>query len=344
MPRSVSQLRADALRIWSAGVEAVRSDRLVLDVLHVEGTMLTVEDLVIDLNEVDRIVVVGAGKAGAGMVRGLEESLGPQVLEKKRVSGWVNVPDDCVGDAGRIHLHGARPAGRNEPTDAGVHGTQEILRMVSALGPRDLCICLISGGGSALLPAPADGITLEDKLAVTRHLSAAGANIQQLNTVRKQLSKVKGGGLARACTAGRLVSLIISDVIGDPLDIIASGPTVYDQSTPEQALEVLWEFRAADAGISPKVFEHLYQRANDSPAPPRCEVHNIVIGNNAVAVDSAGMEAERLGYSHAMLGARPDEGQVEETGRHLARMGLQMRSQRGPDCLIAGGEGVVKLA
>ena len=109
-----------------------------------------------------------------------------------------------------------------------------ILRLVGSAHPRDLCLYLVSGGGSALLPAPVEAITLEDKLAITRHLSGAGANIEQLNTVRKQLSQIKGGGLLRACRAERLVSLIISDVLGDPLDIISSGPTVEDDSTPQE--------------------------------------------------------------------------------------------------------------
>ena len=265
-------------------------------------------------------------------------------MDEKRLIGWVNVPEDCASRGSRIHLHPARPAGRNEPTEEGVRGTDEILRIVGALGPADLCFCLISGGGSALLPAPATGISLEDKLAITRHLSAAGANIQQLNTVRKQLSRIKGGGLARACLAGQLISLIISDVIGDPLDMIASGPTVEDRSTPAEALQILQQFSAAEAGVSPAVFEYLERKQNGSALPTMCEVHNIVIGNNAVAVDSAGLQAEQLGYSHAMLGARPDEGQVEETGRHLARVAIQMRGQNGPDCLIVGGEGVVTLA
>ncbi len=146
-------------------------------------------------------------------------------------------------------MHAARPAGVNEPTPEGVAGAEEILRLVESLGPDDLCLCLISGGGSALMPAPVEGITLADKLAVTRHLSAAGANIEQLNTVRKQLSRIKGGGLLRACRAGRMVSLIISDVLGDPLDIIASGPTVPDSSTPQAALDVLERFDARAAGI-----------------------------------------------------------------------------------------------
>ncbi len=152
-----------------------------------------------------------------------------------------------------IHLHPARPAGVNEPTAEGVAGTEEILRLVESLRPDDLCLCLISGGGSALLPAPAEGITLADKLAVTRHLSAAGANIQELNTVRKQLSRIKGGGLLRACRAGRLVSLVISDVLGDRLDLIASGPTVPDNSTPGEAIEILERFGAGGRHFARRV-------------------------------------------------------------------------------------------
>jgi hydroxypyruvate reductase len=234
-----------------------------------------------------------------------------------------------------------------------VEGAEEILRIVGSLGPDDLCLCLISGGGSALLPAPVEGITLEDKLAVTRHLSAAGANIQQLNTVRKQLSRIKGGGLARACRAGRLVTLIVSDVLGDPLDAIASGPTVPDTSTPEAALEVLERFHAREAGISPRVFEFLkrgqnYFSAALSPnvSPDRQKKSSdpfYVIGNNAAAVDAAGREAERLGYAPAMASDRQSEGPAEKVGRHLAEMALRMRDGPGPDCLVSGGEPVVML-
>ena len=118
---------------------------------------------------------------------------------------------------------------------------------MAELHQRDLCLCLLSGGGSALMPAPRPGVTLDQKLQITRHLSAAGANIQQLNAVRRQLSMIKGGGLARACTAGRLVSLIISDVLGDPLDVIASGPTVIPPDAAQaarDALHVLEQFQA----------------------------------------------------------------------------------------------------
>jgi hydroxypyruvate reductase len=227
----------------------------------------------------------------------------------------------------------------------GVQGAEQILKIVESLGPDDLCLCLLSGGGSALLPAPVEGIALEDKLAVTRHLSAAGANIDQLNTVRKQLSRIKGGGLARACRAGQTISLIISDVPGDRLDIIASGPTVEDTSTPAEALQILSDFHSSDAGISPRVFDYLRKKL--SPLPKRegttTSILNLIIGNNATAVDAAGVRAERLGYSHAMSSSNRPEGFAEDVGRHLAEIALRMRSEPGPNCLITGGEPVVRL-
>lgn len=336
-------LRADALRIWRAGVDAVRSDRLVRQAVRVDGQELRIGDLpAIDLAGVGRIEIVGAGKAGAGMSAGLEEALA-ELIAAGRVSGWVNVPADCVRNLSAITLHAARPAGVNEPTTEGVEGSREILRRASALTPADLCICLISGGGSALLPLPVEGVSLRDKQALTRHLSAAGANIQQLNTVRKQLSRIKGGGLARACRAGMLISLVISDVLGDPLDVIASGPTVEDTSTPAEALAVLEQFEAVAEGVSPAAVRWL-QSPQHARAAATCRVENIVIGNNAMAVDAAGVEAERLGYSHAMDAATSLEGQAEDVGRGLAEMLRKMRAGNGPDCLITGGEPVVRLA
>jgi glycerate 2-kinase len=343
MGRSAEQLRREALQIWRAGVEAVDSARLVREALRLNGSELAIDDETIDLASVRRIVVVGAGKAGAGMADGFEQALGPDLLKQKQVTGWLNVPADCVRTLRTIHLHPARPAGKNEPTPEGVRGSEEILRLVGSLEADDLCVCLISGGGSALLPAPAEGVSLADKLAITRHLSGAGANIAELNTVRKQLSRIKGGGLLRACRAGRLITLVISDVLGDPLDLIASGPTVEDSSTPEAAWEILERFGAREAGISAEVFSFLRRRKSQTKPPPTCRFTNLIIGNNALAVDAAGMEAERLGYSHAMTAARDWEGTAEEVGRHLAQMALHMRSGPGPDCLISGGEPTVKL-
>lgn len=349
--RTAEQLRQDALAIWQAGVNAVRSDALVREHVEVLGEELRIGDDFLSLADIDRIFIVGAGKAGAGMAAGLEMTLGARLLESKQVSGWINVPADCVRRLQCITLHAARPAGVNEPTAEGVRGAEEILRLVASAGRRDLCIALISGGGSALLPAPIAGVSLADKQHVTRFLSAAGANIAQLNTVRKQLSRIKGGGLARGCRAGHFYSLIISDVLGDPLDIIASGPTVTDSSTPRDALAVLENFHAREAGVPPSLFAALEQkeqargtRRRDTDVAAHIAVKNLIIGNNAVAVDAAGMEAERRGYSHAMHAATKLEGAAEDVGRHLADMALRMRDHAGPDCLITGGEPTVQLA
>lgn len=347
MPRrTAAQLRDDALKIWRAAVDAVDSRRLTAANVSVAGGELRVADESFALESVRRIIVVGGGKAGAGMAAGLEDALGPKVLDEKQVSGLLNVPADCVAKLRRIELHAARPAGKNEPTAVGVEGTKRILDLVAQAEPDDLVVCLISGGGSALLPAPIEGVSLADKQAVTRFLSAAGADITELNTVRKALSRIKGGGLASACRARRLVALIISDVLGDPLDVIASGPTVPTTTGPADALAILRRFDVdTRTELRPvhAALERLVRDGATKPSP-KCAVTNLVIGNNAVAVDAAGVVAERLGYSHAMVSATKPEGAAEDVGRHLAAMAVSMRQSAGPDCLISGGEPTVRLA
>jgi hydroxypyruvate reductase len=192
------------------------------------------------------------------------------------------------------------------------------------------------------MPAPADGITLADKLRVTQHLSGVGANIQQLNTVRKQLSAVKGGRLAEACTAGHLISLIISDVLGDPLDVIASGPTVPDSCTPQHALQVLDEFDARAGGVSERVYRFLEDAHAASPSAS-CEVMNLVIGNNATAVEAAARAARERGYATESQAVRELEGQAEHVGCQLADRALVMREAAGRHCLVTGGEPTVRL-
>jgi hydroxypyruvate reductase len=194
------------------------------------------------------------------------------------------------------------------------------------------------------MPAPVHGVSLAEKQAVTRELSAAGANIEELNTVRRQLSRIKGGGLARACRAGHLITLIISDVLGDPLDVIGSGPTVPDTHTPADALAILDRYRCGSDSLRAflRQARTTYSPTHHSPLTTHCI--NLVIGNNALAVDAAGMEAERRGYSHAMHASTRLEGPAEEIGRDLARMALKMANEPGPDCLITGGEPTVKLA
>lgn len=356
LPTSDSaRLRADARAIWQAGVDAVGAERLVQEFLRLEGDTLLVGPERIPLAGVRRILVVGAGKAGAGMAAGVEQALGAagpggeSIADAKRLSGWINVPADCVRPLRWLTLHAARPAGLNEPTAEGVCGARRILDLVAAAGPDDLCLCLISGGGSALLPAPVPGVSLDDKQRLTRTLSALGANIRQLNTVRKQLSCIKGGGLARACRAGRLVTLIISDVLGDPLDVIASGPTVPDTATPRDALEVLQTLGARQAGVPQSVFDYLEERAlamesAGAASPPTTHVVNYVIGANAVAVRGAAAEARRRGYRVIAEPAEKLEGLADDVGEDLARRALELRSLAEPTCLITGGEPTVKLA
>jgi glycerate 2-kinase len=345
MVSNTAKLRADAERIWRAGVAAVLPERLIPENVRVDGNWLAVGDEFLDLRLIGRIAIVGAGKAAGAMAVALEKVLGPRLLDEKNVSGWVNVPADCIVPPKRVHLHPARAPGVNEPSAEGVEGTRRILEIVSSLGADDVCFCLLTGGGSALLPAPVPEISLDDKIRLTRLISGAGGNIEQLNIVRQSLSLVKGGGLARACRAGRLLTLVISDVPGDPLDLIASGPTVQSESTAADALSVLDDLGIVEDLSISTVVNYLRTRATEAAKPQAAVAAGIylILGNNATAVDGAGVEAERLGYSHAMIAATKPEGAAEEVGGHLARMALHMRGKSGPDCLISGGEPTVTL-
>ena len=347
-------LSEHARLIWQAGVDAVDSERLVRDVVSVSQRFLTIGDEQFDLQQLSRIVVVGAGKAGAGMAAALEDVLAPEVIQQAEsecsVTGWINVPADCVRPLSRIHLHAARPAGVNEPTEEGVLGSKKILELVSTLTDADLCLVLLSGGGSALLPAPVDGVSLQDKQTITRLLMHGGATINELNCVRKQLSQIKGGGLARAMPDGRMISLIISDVIGDPLDVIASGPTVDDSSTPAEALEILARIIPDESQIPAVILEFLRQQAalpagHDEISSDR--VSNVVIGNNDVAVHAAADKAAELGYQVDNQGSGL-AGVADGFGRELAETCLSIRDsdneESEPVCVISGGEPVVHLA
>ncbi|WP_010583343.1 glycerate kinase type-2 family protein [Schlesneria paludicola] len=342
-------LRQQAETIWRAGVDAVDSARLVVQSLRRDQDWLQISGEAISLAGMNRIVVVGAGKAGAGMAAGVEQALGSDIVESK-VVGWINVPSDCVRPLTRIHLHGARPPGVNEPTAEGVYGCERILELVESLTDNDLCLVLISGGGSALLPAPIQGITLADKLAVTRTLMRSGATIQQLNTVRKRLSRVKGGGLLRAAPAGRMRALVISDVVHDPLDIIASGPTVCDHGTARDALQVLTAIVGRDApesAIPNVVWRVLDAQAKGTNAPiqPRISCKNLIIGNNETALFASIEQAKSLGFDVQNLGSNR-QGVASEIGVELAERCLS--AARHPvsqaRCFIGGGEPTVKLA
>jgi glycerate-2-kinase len=342
-----TRLRDDALAIWRAGVEAVDSERLVRACVRPAEHAVEICDQRFELEPGARIVAVGAGKAGAGMAAGLEAALAGSPLAE-RTSGWVNVPADCVRPLQQIHLHAARAPGVNEPSAPGVAGANEILRRVRQLSADDLCIVLLSGGASALLPAPVPGISLADKLAVTRLLMAGGATINELNCVRKHLSAIKGGNLARAAGNARVVALIISDVIGDPLDVIGSGPTVTDRSTVADALAVLKRVASRRSDVPESVWTLLEAKRRAPPDPPLpATVWNFVIGNNETALSAAAEQAAKLGYATHSLGSG-NQGEARDVGRQLAQLVRALRDSNaaatGPICVLGGGETTVRLA
>jgi glycerate 2-kinase len=334
-------LRSHARAIWQAAVDAVRPEPLV-------RAALTDEALGINsaLRAAPRILVLGAGKAGAAMAAAVEDTLA-DLLD--RVEGIVNVPAESVRPLKRIRLHAARPAGSNQPTAEGVAGAQEMLRLARSAGPDDVALCLISGGGSALLPAPAEGITLADKQAVTKLLHECGATINQMNAVRKHLSAIKGGRLAEAFRGKALYSLIISDVIGDPLDVIASGPTVHDPTTADVVLELADELGLTKR-LPPAVVDHLgCIAAKQLPETPKRlpdSVHNVILANNVKALAAAEQHARDLGYTVLNLGSYI-EGETRNVATTIIDIARSIRAQgipiRPPACILLGGETTVTL-
>ncbi len=352
---ATSPSATDALDIWQAGVDSVKPENLFTRKICVRDRWLTIDEVCeIDLARTRRLIVVGAGKASAAMAVAFYHLLASKRSSADglpEVCGWINAPEGTFDvQLPGIYLHAARPEGVNMPTQSAVYGTQEILKLVSSAGPDDVVLCLISGGGSALLVAPQPGISLAEKQSIAKLVAAAGGDIRQLNTVRRAISRVKGGGLPRACTAGRLVSLIISDVLGDPLDVIASGPTVADRqadagSMRRDAIEVFRQLGLLQHPELQSVVQWLTRN-------PRCEplvirqnlsIENIVLGNNADAVDAAGVRAVELGYRYVMQSARQSEGDVQEVAEQSVSAIYQMFEHDVADCWISGGEPSVRL-
>ncbi|WP_145238530.1 glycerate kinase type-2 family protein [Urbifossiella limnaea] len=320
-------MRDDALAIWSAAVRAADPERLVRESLAREP-----------LPPGQRLLILGAGKAGAAMLAGLGDYL-------DAATGIVNVPAGQEGMRGSVRLHAARPAGVNEPTAAGVAGAEEMLKLLADAGPDDVAVCLLSGGGSALLPAPAAGVTLDDKLAVTRLLHRSGATIDEMNCVRKHLSRVKGGRLAAAFRGKLLLTLIVSDVVGDPLDVIASGPTAPDPTTFADAVAVLARY-GLTKHVPPAVNQLLARGTSETLKVLPPHVVNRVIGSNRVALDAAAAEAERRGYRVLDLGAFV-EGETAAVAAAVAGVVRSIRRDAkpiaSPACVLIGGETTVTL-
>lgn len=331
-------LRSDARAIWDAAVTAANPHALVC--AAVDPT------LAVELAAAQRILVVGGGKAGSAMAAALEDVLAQHLA---KVTGIVNVPAGSNVPTQRIVLHAARPLGSNQPTLAGVVGSQQMLDLVASATSEDTVVCLLSGGGSALLPAPAAGVSLEDKQIVTKQLHACGATIAEMNAVRKHLSRLKGGRLAQACQARRLVSLVISDVVGDPLDVIASGPTAPDSTTFADALAVLGRYELLQK-VPASVRQHLEAGAagtlHDTPKSLPASIENRIIGCNARALAAAKAVALSRGYQVLNLGAFV-EGETRQVAIALAGVVRSIQEHgeplQPPACLLIGGETTVTL-
>jgi hydroxypyruvate reductase len=338
------KLRSDALRLFESALAAVDPEEAVRRHLRLDGRVLQAGELRYDLSGFDRLLVVGAGKAAAPMAMALET-----ILADRIAGGAVVVKDGHGLPLKKIRLI---EASHPVPDARGVAGTLEILDLLGAAGERDLVICLMTGGGSALLIAPAEGISLADKQATTRRLLACGATIHEINTIRKHLSRAKGGQLARAAHPAAVLSLILSDVVGDDLDVIASGPTVPDSSTFGACLEILERYsirnevprsvrERLEAGASGKIPET--PKAGD-PSFRRCAP--LLVGTNLRALEAAAEAAERLGYRSLILSSKV-EGEAREVARAFAAIAREIRGSRHPvrppACILAGGETTVTL-
>ncbi|MCJ7575032.1 glycerate kinase [Candidatus Bathyarchaeota archaeon] len=343
---ALRKLRGDAITVLEAALNSVDPYKAVLNNLKIVDGKLRVGNFEASLDDLRKIVVIGGGKAGGAMAEAVESVLGDRVS-----GGCVNV---LQGTEFRYNLKKIRLQGASHPipNNDGVRGVAEMLMLISSMREKDLVICLISGGGSALMPYPAEGISLEDKQDVTSRLLMKGATIDDLNAVRKHLSAIKGGQLARRCYPTRVVSLILSDVVGDPLDTIASGPTSPDTTTFRNAVDVLKKYKLWD-DICSQVRERLEYGVKkvivETPKPGDeifNHVTNIIVGNNSIAAESAAEAAEALGYNSLIVSTMV-EGEAAEVGTVLAGIARELaakgRPLKPPAAVIVGGETTVNV-
>jgi len=313
-------LRRQALRIFRAALKAAAPDQAVLRHLR------------LDPEPFRNIYVIGAGKASAQMARAVERLLGARIN-----GGLINVKDGHGAKLRRIEIN---ECGHPIPDQRGVAGARRIAQIASQAGEDDLIIGLISGGASALLPLPAPPITLAEKQKTTRLLLHCGASIHEINCVRKHISRIKGGQLARLAYPATMLTLILSDVIGDDLDVIGSGPTVPDRSTIADARAILEKYRIptkvlAAAVETPKPGDQIFEKTR-----------NLIVGSNALAVEAAALEARRLGF-HTLVLSTFLEGEAREVARVHAAIAKEIRASgrpvQRPACVISGGETTVKI-
>jgi len=325
-----SPLREHAAQIFRAALAAADPESAVERVLRGRS----------EIQKANKVWVLGAGKAGATMARAAERVLGDQIA-----GGLVNTKYGHAVPLDRIELI---ECGHPVPDEAGVAGARRIAAIARQAQRGDLVICLVSGGASALLPAPAEGVTLAEKQETTKLLLASGATIHEINAVRKHLSSLKGGQLARLAAPANVLALLLSDVIGDDLDVIGSGPTAPDSSTYESARAVLEKYGIAER-VPSSVRARLWGDSTETPKPGDPlfrRVRNIVIGSNRLAVNAAAAEGRRLGYRTLVLStfvqgeARVVAGVYAAIAREIA---AAKRPVKRPACVISGGETTVTI-
>jgi glycerate 2-kinase len=336
-----------ALGALNDAIIAADPIRVIKDKVSLKGHQLLVGSDRYDLTKIKRIFVIGAGKACPGMAIGMQQILSDRITE-----GYLNV---VRGTATRGQTH--RRIKLNEashplPDEAGVEGARVMKEIVRDARDNDLVICLISGGGSSLMSLPRDGVTLDEEVAITKALLKAGATISELNAVRKHLSDIKGGWLAKAAGAARVLTLIISDVIGDSLDVIASGPTAPDRTTFADAIFVLRKYGLWDSAPDSVQRTLSNGRAGKIPETPKpgnivfSRVTNHILFNNRQACEAAVSHMKKRGVASSILSTTL-EGEASRVGTVLGSIANEMATWdtpiRKPAGLVAGGETTVNV-
>jgi hydroxypyruvate reductase len=337
-------------RIMNAALQAVAPHAAVRRFLQREGDTLFIGDRKHDLTAFRRVFIVGAGKAGAPMAWAVAEVLGEHLSDGVVIAkeGYLS-PDLRAHQSPNLLI---TQAGHPLPDERGVRGAQQILDLLENTQADDLVIAVISGGASALLVSPAEGLTLADLQGMTSVLLACGADIYAINTLRKHCERLKGGQLARQAAPAALVTLILSDVVGDSLEVIGSGPTVPDPTTYADAYAVLKRYDI-EQQVPPAIVQHLRRGLrHDIPETPKPEnplfarVHHVLVGSNRQAAEAALAQARAEGF-HTLLLTTFLQGEARQAGRFLAAIAREIVAHGQPlprpTCIIAGGETTVTL-